>query len=381
MTRVAVRPELLRWACGRVGLDLQDLAKRFPQLPAWGHGRKQPTLKQIEAFAKATHTPIGFLFLEKPPEEKVPIPDFRTVADRDHGRPSPDLLDTVYLCQQRQDWYRDFARGAGFEKLAFVGSLQTGTDVVMAAKKMRETLGFSVAARRALPTWTDALRKFIELAEGLGILIMVSGIVRNNTHRTLDPQEFRGFALADELAPLIFINGADTKSAQMFTLAHELVHIWIGETALSDAEASMPPKQKTERWCNEVAAELLVPLEAFRAEHRQKAELRGEIDRLARVFKVSTLVVLRRMHDAGTLRGNAYWEAYDKEIMHLSFLPKGSGGNFYLTQAARNSRRFVHALIADTLEGNTLYRDAFRMLGIARESTFREMSTQMGYEL
>jgi hypothetical protein len=134
-----------------------------------------------------------------------------------------------------------------------------------------------------------------------------------------------------------------------------------------------------ERWCSQVAAELLVPIERFRAEHDGRANLRDELDRLARRFKVSTLVVLRRMSDAGTMRGDVYWRAYDKELQRLRELPKGSGGDFYLTLGARVSKRFARALIVSTLEGQTLYRDAFRMLGIKRDATFRELGAQLGY--
>ncbi|MGH9382493.1 MAG: ImmA/IrrE family metallo-endopeptidase [Thermoanaerobaculia bacterium] len=378
--RVSVRPALLRWACERAGYDTGELAHRIPQFASWERGEKQPTLKQLEGFAKATHTPVGFLFLTEPPEEVVPIPDSRTVADAGIRRPSPDLLDTLYLCQQRQDWYRDFARATGEEPLRFVGSVRVNADVVGTAATIRQALGFDLEARRQMPTWADALRRFIEQADALGVLVMVSGVVGSNNRRKLDPQEFRGFALADDLAPLVFINGADTKSAQMFTLAHELVHLWIGQTALSDAEASAPPAQAVERWCNQVAAELLVPMATFRAEHNRHAVMRAELDRLARRFKVSTLVVLRRMHDAGSLRGDAYWDAYERELERLRDLPKGSGGDFYLTQAVRLSRRFARALVANTLEGHTLYRDAFRMLGIKKDSTFRELSHRLGYE-
>jgi Zn-dependent peptidase ImmA (M78 family) len=212
----------------------------------------------------------------------------------------------------------------------------------------------------------------------MGILVMCSGVVSNNNRRRLDPGEFRGFAMADRLAPLVFINGADTKSAQMFTLAHELAHIWLGQSAVSDAQLSQLSGNAVELWCNKVAAELLVPISIFRAEYRKGAELQGEVNRLARRFKVSTLVILRRVHDAGGLTQEEFWQAYRVELQRLREIPRGSGGDFYLTQAARVSKRFARALIANTLEGQTLHRDAFRMLGFSKLGTFRELGRNLG---
>ncbi len=366
--RVEVKPELVRWARERSGFDPGALARRFPGLGAWERGEERPTLKQLESFAKATHTPVGYLFLQEPPIERVPIPDFRTVANARIARPSPDLLDTIYLCQQRQEWYRDFARSMGEEALPFVGSVRLGSGIEATAASMRHVLGFDVEERRRMPTWTDALRCFIGQADVLGVLVMVSGVVGNNNRRNLDPEEFRGFALADDLAPLVFINGADTKAAQMFTLAHELAHIWLGRSALSDSGPASAPSHDVEIWCNQVAAELLVPLAILRAEHRRDAELRVEVDRLARRFKVSTLVILRRIHDAGGLTQEQLWQAYQEELERLWSIPRGSGGDFYLTQAARVSKRFARALVVSTLEGQTLHRDAFRLLGFSKLS-------------
>jgi len=378
VTRVDVRPELLRWARERAGMSVFELRKRFPKIVLWERGKTRPTLKQLEGFAKATHTPLGYLFLPEPPVERVPIPDFRTVANERIYRPSPDLLDTLYICQQRQEWYRGFARSMGDAPLAFSGSVRVAADVVRTAALIRRALAFDLEERRRMPTWTDALRRFIEQADALGVLVMVSGVVGSNNRRKLDPQEFRGFALADDLAPLVFINGADSKAAQMFTLAHELVHLWLGQSALSDAQAASPPEQEVERWCNQVAAELLVPLEVFRAEHNRRADLRAELGRLARLFKVSTLVILRRIHDTGGLRGEAYWQAYEEELARLRALPKGSGGDFYLTLGARAGKRFARALVVSTLEGQTRYIDAFRLLGFSKLATFRELGHSLG---
>jgi Zn-dependent peptidase ImmA (M78 family) len=335
-------------------------------------------LKQVEAFAKATCTPVGYLFLSEPPVETIPIPDFRAPGNTRIGRPSPDLLDTIYVCQQRQEWFRDYARSMGESPLAFVGSVKVGDSVVRTAARIRTELGLDLDVRRKIPTWTDALRHFIQQADGLGILIMCSGVVHNNNSRHLDPQEFRGFAMADDLAPLIFINGADTKAAQMFTLAHELAHIWSGQSAVSDSQPTAVPVQEVERWCNEVAADLLVPLDAMRQAYRPDGELTEETARLARQFKVSSLVILRRIRDVGGLTSEEFRVAYPAEVARLRAIPRGSGGNFYLTQAARVSRRFAAALVSNTLEGQTRYTDAFRMLGFSKLSTFKELGRSLG---
>lgn len=379
--RVDVKPELLLWACERSGKSFDSLAQRQPfhKLPDWISGKKRPTFKQLEKFARSTYTPFGYFFLPEPPREDVPIPDLRTVGNQHIGHPSPDLLDTMYICQQRQEWYRDFARTMGEEPLAFVGSASLRHEVVEVARNIRQSLGFDCEERRKMPTWTEALRHFIQQADAFGIMVMVSGIAGSNTHRPLDPQEFRGFALADPLAPLVFINGKDTKAAQMFTLAHELAHIWLGETALSDVGPITIPSNEVEAWCNQVAAELLVPLADLRQAHESDKPLQNEMARLARWFKVSTLVIIRRLHDAGIITRDELWRIYHQELDRLRAMAKTSGGgDFYLTLPARVSKRFARALVVSTLEGQTLHRDAFRLLGFRKLSTFQELGYQLG---
>jgi Zn-dependent peptidase ImmA (M78 family) len=373
-----VKPELLRWARHRSRVDDGALALRFPQLDAWERGDKHPTLKQLETFAKATRTPIGFLFLQAPPVERVPIPDLRTVRNRPVDAPSPDLLETIYQCQQRQEWYREFAQWTAEPTRTFVGSIAVKDDVVNVATQIRTALKLDLEERRKLPTWTDALRRLIEQADACGVLVMISGVVGSDNHRRLEPQEFRGFALVDKLAPLVFINGADTKAAQMFTLAHELVHIWLGETALSNLDLAQGSTNEIERFCNAVAAEVLVPLALIANEFNARAELDDEVQRLARVFKVSTLVILRRLFDAKQLTSAAYAAANARELERLVTKATSGGGDFYLTLGARASKRFARAVVVSALEGRSPFTEAFRLLGFRKMSTFDELGRNLG---
>jgi Zn-dependent peptidase ImmA (M78 family)/transcriptional regulator with XRE-family HTH domain len=380
---VAVNPELLVWARERAGLDVSALVRRFPRLDEWEAGKSQPTLRQLENFARAVHVPIGYLFLPQPVQETIPIPDFRTLADRAIARPSPNLLDTLYLCQQRQDWYRDYARMHGYPILDFIGSVTTKNNPAAVADNIREKLRLSLRDRQQLPNWSEALRQIIGRAEDAGVLMMASSIVGSNSRRKLDVEEFRGFALADDFAPLIFLNAADSKAAQMFTLAHELAHLWLGESGISNTETGRLPEQDIERWCNAVAAELLMPMNAVRETYRPDLPLPEEIQRLARQFKVSTLVALRRLFDAGFIDETTLWQRYREELARIRALDLrgGGGGDFYRTLAARTGKRFARAVLASSLEGQTLFQEAFHLLGVKKSATFYQAARELGVML
>ena len=212
MTSIAIRPELLRWACERAGYDVDDLASRLPGLPVWERGQKQPTVRQLEAFAKATHVPLGYLFLPTPPEERVPIADFRTV-EPDVRRPSPYLLDTIYSMQRRQAWLRDERVECETDPLEFVGSARLTDEPNAIEREMRRTMGIGSGGAAGVSTWIDAVGELRRRIDRPGIMGVVIGVVGNNTHRKLNVEEFRGFSLCDPYAPFIFVNGADAKSA------------------------------------------------------------------------------------------------------------------------------------------------------------------------
>ena len=265
----------------------------------------------------------------------------------------------------------------GEDPLPFVGAATLASDVESTAATVTAALGFDLDERRTLGTWTDALRRFIEQVDSLGVLVMVNGVVGNNTRRKLDPEEFRGFALADDLAPLIFINGADSQAAQMFTLAHELAHIWLGESALSDVEPASVPSHQVEMWCNRLAAELLIPHAAIRDAYREGEDLPIQLSRLARHFKVSTLVVLRRILDIGAIDRGEFDLAYRRELDRILSVATAGGGNFHPTLKTRVGQRFGRALVASTLGGRTSFSESFRLLGIRKPATLHEFAASL----
>lgn len=374
---------MLKWAADRASIAPGDIRERFPRYDEWVSGAVQPTLKQLGDFARATHASIGYFFLSDPPELTLPIPDYRTRGGTRPREPSPDLLDTIHICQQRQEWYVAYARSTGSQALPFVGKLTIRSEVTEAAKSIQQSLGFNLSIRRQLSTWEDALRQFIRQADDAGVLVMVSGVVGSNNSRKLDIDEFRGFALSQPLAPLVFINGADTKSAQMFTLAHELAHLSLGQSALSDATVANVSQNQIEQWCNRVAAEVLIPLDVFKRDYRPRQPVDQEMQRLAREFKVSTLVVLRRMHDAGGLGRQRFWQLYKAEVARLMQImkSKAGGGDYYRTTASRVSHRFTRAIVTAALEGRSAFTEAFRLLGCKKMSTFAELGHHVGVDV
>lgn len=381
--RVPVNPKLISWAIERSRKDPHTLydSKPFKDLPLWESETKLPTYKQLEAFARATYTPLGYFFLNEPPVEKQPLPDFRTIKDKALAEASPNLRDTIYLCQRRQEWYKTYAEQEAFDKLLFVGSVTIKSPVIQVATKISQQLQFAPKDRKEDQNWTAALRRLIDTTENAGVLVMVSSVVGSNTSRKLDPNEFRGFALADNLAPVIFVNGSDTKAAQIFTLVHEMAHLWLGQSALTNSTLTSVSNNETERWCNEVAAEVLVPLKSLK-EHYLHDASSGELDRLAKMYKVSTLVVLRRIYDAGFLNWDSFRKAYIEEesrvIAILDRQKSKGGGSFYQTKPLQISQRFTRAIVNDVHAGNTLHRDAFRLVGTSRSSSLHELGQSVG---
>ncbi len=373
MAEALVTPNLLTWARQRRGMEVEDLAKKLNVKPytvyEWEAGEKHPTFRQAQQFARALYIPFGYLYLAEPPVQELPLPDFRTMPGQPPKEASPDLLDLVSDILGKQQWYREYRESEGVEELPFVGSFEPSDPVTEVASKIREVIDVD-GARDGASNWEGFMRGLTRNAERSGIMVMRSGVVGNNNRRPLNIEEFRSFSVSDHVAPLIFINGRDYRGAQIFTLAHEMAHIWAGQGGLSNPDyglRSEQPDSSMEQFCDRVAAETLVPGEDFRTRWvPDTPAFEDSLKDLSRHYKVSPMVILRQAHDHDFIPTAIYRDSYTRLIEQAVKLePTGkSGGNFSYIFVARYGSAFTEAVISSAAEGTLASRDAADMLGL-----------------
>ncbi|MDZ7306407.1 MAG: ImmA/IrrE family metallo-endopeptidase, partial [candidate division KSB1 bacterium] len=290
---------------------------------------------------------------------------------------SPELVDTVHLMLRCQAWFREQLVEEGWEPLRFVRSAKLTASPEEVARQMKEVLGLGPTWIADHRNWTDALKALIDKIDQAGILVAVSGIVGNNTHRILKVDEFRGFVLVDEYAPLVFVNGADAKAAQMFTLAHELAHIWFGQSAAFDLRDLEPAPDKIEQTCNRVAAEFLVPAALLRRFWPSVHKTSNRFQVIAEQFRVSEIVAARRALELSLITKEEFLRFYLAQTKRERRSQQG-GGDFYATQNLRIGRRFGEAVVRAAREGRLLYREAYRLIGLHGQSFDRYAEAILG---
>lgn len=381
-TNVNISQDIIDWIISKVnpGILSSDLCEL---LNSWKSGDRIPTYNQIEKMSKATSIPLGYFFLKTPPEEDTSFVEYRTIDSVELSNPSRNLMDTMHDMGLIQEWLRNEMSLNGAERLFFVGSVKETTGIGSFAKLVREILQLDINWYEKGHTAEDNFRYLRDQISTSGVMVMMSGIVENNTRRPLDTNEFRAFTLVDEKAPLIFINSNDSVNGKMFSLIHEFAHICIGTNSLfNDRYSSAKKVSKVETLCNALAAEILVPKEVFLTKWEEKSKIKDVeelIDDLAKCFKCGTTVIARRAYDQKYI-DYATYEMIAKKAIRF-FLEqkkkKSGGGDYYKTVASRIDKRFFDLLLGSVHEGRTLHSDAFRLTNTNR-STFFALAGKMG---
>lgn len=362
--------DVLDWAAEKAGQTLhsfaQSVAKREKDRERIVEGRL--TVPQAEKLAKKARIPFGYLFLAEPPEITRPsIPDLRQLQDAEPL--SEDFYETLEDVLAKQEWFAEYLREQEVQPLSIVAkfSMANRPNPTAVAADIIKELGLSDEDRRKSYDADAYFSRLSARAEAKGILVVKSGFVKSNTKRTLSEKEFRGFALPHPLAPLVFVNGNDAKVAAVFTLVHEIAHIWLGVKGVSDV--ALKNRHPSERLCNAIAANVLVPLELFN-------EMWGgpqDLERVAKYFRVSKLVIARRALDQG-LVGQAF---YDEVAENSRKVKKMGAPTADITIPVRNGKRFTRTVLASAMSGETLLRDAATLLNV-RADTVASLGAKTG---
>ena len=356
-----IKKEVIEWAIQRAGYDLDEYYSANPNVKEWANGQKWPTIKQLERFTQKVHVPFGYMFFDEPPHEEIPIPFFRS------GSTSPkadsislNVLHTIQILQERQSWLVDYLNEADYDDLDFVGKFDVDTPYQTIVQDIRQVLGLSNNWASKFNTWEETLNYLTIQIEEIGIIVTFNGIVGNNTKRKIDPQDCRGFVLVNKKAPFLFINASDAKAAQLFTLIHELAHVWIGETAGFDHRKMMPANHPIEILCDKIAAEFLVPANFLIEKWKENKDFKY----LGKIFKVSQIVIARRLMDLSLITKSDFFRfyyAYMENWRKNKEDKKTSGGDFYATAKKRISLRFAGFVNTAVKENSLLYRDAYKL--------------------
>ena len=374
--------DMIQWARERSELSVDELSQKLrvsrEKILQWEEGKKPISMGHAERLAKLALIPFGVLFADNVPDINLPIPDFRTRGAEYIAEPSPELMETINDAKEKQEWYRDYLLSEGHKPLSYVGKESLKTSPEAMAKKILRILGLSSNWRHG--SWQKVLSLLINKAEDAGIIVLLNGIVKTNTHRPLDVGEFRGFVLSDEIAPLVFINGQDAKSAQMFTLIHEIAHILLGQSALVDAEMNPSTKaNRLERFCNQVSANFLTPKQDFMKFWKSSKSIDENLDYVSRYFKVSRLVCISRAFQLNYIDWPTRQRLWEKEIDEMkSRKKKSDGGNFHESQKFRTGRLVAQAVLSEVRSNRMLFRDAFHLLGVKSVKSLHSFSEIIG---
>jgi Zn-dependent peptidase ImmA (M78 family) len=368
-----INPRIMTWARESAGLSVADAARAIglsganavTRLEEMEAGRRDPSRRQLVEMAKKYRRPLLTFYLPEPPGPGARTHDFRTLPHREAG--SEAVLDALVRdVKARQALVRSALEDAEEDQpLPFVGSVQAGEGAEALAEAMRRTLAFDLAEYRAASTIDEAFRILRDAVEQAGVLVILKGNLGHYTSN-LSPSTFRGFAIADPVAPFVVINETDSRSAWSFTLLHELAHVFLGESGISGYESD----QRVERLCNEAAARFLLQrgeLQEIRARGAGVHDLVGEIENFANARKVSRKMVAYNMLRSGLISDAIYRrlaERFDADRLEHGRQRAGGAADYYVVRRHRVGRGLIRLVDRLVAGGALTATKAAKILGV-----------------
>ncbi len=302
-----ITPNVLKWARESARITEEIAAARVSvsveRLRDWEAGYQQPTIRQAQTLAKAYKRPFALFFLPEVPRDFQPLQDFRKSGSKELSTSSIFIIREI---QQKQAWISDVYSDNNAEKLPFIGKFNINDDPQTVANDILETLGIHPPHYMT----DNIMKEWVNAAERNGIFVSRSSFI--HTRMKLDSEELQGFAIADPFAPFVFVNSDDWNAPQLFTLVHELAHLWIAASGISNGiEPDIDNRIKfnaIELFCNEVAANALIPNKLILNLDRSLFKKSPEVYKTARNLGVSSLALLVRAYNLQMITTHEYNE-------------------------------------------------------------------------
>lgn len=384
-----ITPNVLKWARESARISEETAAAKVSvsveKLKEWEAGLSLPTIRQAQTLAKAYKRPFALFFLPDIPRDFQPLQDFRKKGSKELTTSSIFIIREI---QQKQAWISEIFADNEVAKLPFVGRFTIHDNPNIVAKDILSTLNINPADYKT----ETPIKEWIDAAESNGIFISRTSFIHSRLK--LDAEEIQGFAISDAYAPFIFVNSEDWNAPQLFTLVHEIAHIWIAETGISnEIEPEIRIKNQyhpVELFCNEVAANALMPQEiviGFGSDIYQNSK---KVFKASKQLGVSSFALLVRALNLKLITLPDYQILKDQaDIDFREFLKreaekkakiigkdKQGGPNYFLLQLNRNSRLFTQTVL-DAFHGGHIEPTLASNLLNVQVNKFQKLEAQL----
>lgn len=364
--RLDVNKKVFSWAIARSGLSQSDVLKFYPKFLDWKNGKILATANQLKDFSKKFHFPFGYFFLTEIPQDSIEIPFFRSVSESDAAADF-NVHELIRIIANRQEWISDYLKSNGSDKNAAVGLCKDEADAASIKNRILDFLELKDGWQFDFKIPEQAIKQVVSLLEENNIFVTFNSVVGFDTHRQIPVKLCRGFCLVDDYAPFIFVNSNDSKNAQLFTLIHELVHIFVSFSSGFGDFGTYEIDNAKEKLCDETAANFLVPEDLFLKNEQSRTN-----EELSALFKVSEIVILRRKLECGLISRESFFSQY-KQLPQFKKTGAG-GGNFYYAAPYRIGGKFLRYLSNAVSERDITPMEAYRLAGV-KGDTFSKLTS------
>lgn len=377
--KALINHRILKWAREQISVSLTDVINGLKNkniteenLISWENGNDLPTVDIAKKLAKMYGINFIVLYSEEIPKKIKPLKDFRKISETEDGKFSKKAILLMREIQGKQEWIKDYLIGKNKKPLSFINSIKSTQSINSVVNYINRLLLSDIKIKEDTE---KTFKLLLSKIENLGVFVSIANSYNLNYLSSVAVSEIRGFAIADEIAPFIFINSKDNKKAQLFTLIHEFCHLLLGKTGISDI--SNKNTKPTEIFCNKIAAEFLMPTEKFYNTYMtyKVDNIEDKILYLSKKFPTSYSSILIKMKNLNLINDFTFNNLYEKYKNYVPtdntkkvILTKSTFSDPYLKSFRINGKHFINNVINAYNNNEIFIKNVCNLFGIKKYS-------------